>query len=92
MADLNWLNNIIFPKIIKDSGWRNSNTSLSIRGFHDYVRDIEFEFELSNHDTELFCKSLAKDPKCPGWTGVTGKRSSANYKIYRFYTTWDSSD
>jgi hypothetical protein len=88
-----WLKNLCFPHVVKDTGWTDSPTSNPRRGFHDYIRDIEFESELSKHDIKLLCESLAKDPKCPGWTGVSCNDGFTHMRTtYRFYTTWDSSD
>lgn len=90
MENQSWLSSICIPKAKEDSGWKVSSTSKPHRGIHDYYRDIEFEHEPSKHDVQLLCQILAKDPKCPGWTGVSAVHKYQT--AYRFYTTWDSSD
>lgn len=55
----------------------------------DFKRDIKFSRDLSKEELATVKKILQEDPKCPGWTGVNGYEKEG---IYRFSTTWDSSD
>lgn len=84
------------PKIIADTEWcHNKLTSIPRRGINDYERTISFERELSDDELKEICKELQDDKDCPGWTGVRGRRIDMpkdDLFIYRFYTTWDSSD
>jgi len=82
------------PKV-KDTGWVQQGSSQPQRGIYDNAREIEFKNELSALDLDLVKKYLANDAYITGkgWTGVTGYRIDARpLFVYRFTTTWDSSD
>jgi hypothetical protein len=78
-----------FDKVICDSGWK---VSFHSRCITDYEREITTSGPLSNEELALIAYDLKNDPKCPGWTGVGFKPNEKTNNVYRFYTTWDSSD
>ncbi len=76
--------------ITNDTGWNmNKNSSIPHRGIRDYDRTIEFDRDLTEEEMDLVKQFLARDD-CPGWTGVHSMRLKSG--VYRFHTTWDSSD
>ncbi len=77
--------------IVSDSGWEmNEYSSRPMRGIRDYDRAIRFKSPL-DQDTLKKVVTHLRDIDCPGWTGVTA-RDMGEGLLYRFSTTYDSSD
>lgn len=74
--------------ITSDTEWTSSRGGRCIT---DYSREITFSRELSSEELNLVKKTLA-ETDCPGWTGVSGYLADKEKMLYRFSTTWDSSD
>jgi len=75
--------------VSEDSGWNmNEQSSRPNRGIRDYDRTIKFNRELSTEELNATI-SFLKKVDCPGWTGVTNRRTGLSYL---FSTTYDSSD
>jgi hypothetical protein len=76
--------------ILNDTQWNmNKTSSIPQRGIRDYSRTIEFDRDLTSEELNLLKQFLARDG-CPGWTGVRSIRLKTG--VYKFNTTWDSSD
>jgi len=76
--------------IVEDSGWSmNEFSSRPSRGIRDYDRAIKFSRDLDDNEKKAVQKFLAK-VNCPGWTGVWMKSDASG--VYKFATTYDSSD
>lgn len=84
-----------FPDLVVDEGvWKmNDQSSIPRRGIRDYFRLVEFSRLPSNDEVNAVRNWLASN-KCPGWTGVTAYKHSMKdgQPIYKFTTTYDSSD
>jgi hypothetical protein len=81
--------------IVKDVDWVQQPSSRPMRGIIDNARDITFSRELKLEELEIAKKYLAIDAyrRGKGWTGVSGYRTEDRPAfVYRFTTTWDSSD
>jgi hypothetical protein len=75
--------------VVSDTEWNGSSCGRCIT---DYKREVEFSRNLSDEELSAI-KKILNDNECPGWTGVSGyKVDYADKVIYRFSTTWDSSD
>jgi hypothetical protein len=89
VIDVSWTKDIL-----EDTGWYPDNvTSRPSRGIRDYNREISFNHELSTQELSVVLDFLGRI-NCPGWTGVSSKLVSNNDDVfmYRFRTTYDSSD
>lgn len=75
--------------IVSDTGWDKG--SYGGRCITDYSREIKFSTVLSPEDLATVKKIMA-EKFCPGWTGVAGYLANADEVLYKFSTTWDSSD
>ena len=74
-------------KIVKDLGWGEG-----VRGgrcITDFYREVTFSRELTSEELHKV-KEIMREEHCPGWTGVSGYKKEDN--LYKFSTTWDSSD
>lgn len=81
--------------VVKDTDWIQQPSSHPQRGIIDNAREIEFGHELSKEELQIAKEYLANDAYShgKGWTGVMGYRTDARPGfVYRFTTTWDSSD
>lgn len=73
-----------------DSGWSmDEGSSIPHRGIRDYNRTIAFSRELTDSERNKVVIFLKK-VDCPGWTGVGSSHGGDG--VYRFRTTYDSSD
>ena len=81
--------------IVKDTDWVQQASSSPHRGIIDNARTITFGRELRPDELHEVQKYLANDAysRGKGWTGVRSYRTADRPEfIYRFTTTWDSSD
>ncbi len=82
--------------VTNDLGWHmDERTSIPRRGIRDYRRFVEFSRPLTPEELTAIRKFMEGDD-CPGWTGVTASLEIVPPvtvgNIYRFSTTYDSSD
>lgn len=84
---LKYLSNV---KVISDTGW--SDAIKAGRCIKDFNREVKFYRKLEPNEVEEIQQIMHEDEKCPGWTGVRGYLVDEESFLYRFSTTWDSSD
>lgn len=75
--------------ILEDEGWGEGQSGG--RCITDYRREVRFSRELTQEELQAV-KKVMQEKDCPGWTPVSGYLIKETNNVYRFSTTWDSSD